>query len=443
MSKKLLRFVSLILALVMLFVGSNMQSFALTDEEQQKVDEYEKKQKELQDKIDAAQAEIDKIKVDIEDKEAYAAQLNTQIENYQAQIDVLNGNITELETKISEIQVEIDKLDAEIATINEDIENNNTKIQETEEEITNLYTELKQRLYELYVNGTMSELELLLDFDQSNDFSTYLILLELNKQRVERDDVIVELLNGDIAELENLNKSNELLIAEIEVKKDEQQSKIDVLDEKKSQYDVSKAKLESSQNELVTLQEEAYSYIQQLNSESQTYKDLVASYEKDIKAFDDKIDAIVNSVGTGDGNIASVPGGFIWPLQYSDVYISSSFGYRYDPISGVYKLHGGTDTCCWSGTSGKAVRASADGTVIISTWHSAYGYYVGIDHGNGIVTIYAHNSALNVSVGQSVKQGDIVAYAGSTGYSTGAHCHFEVRINGTKVNPTGYASLPN
>ena len=91
---------------------------------------------------------------------------------------------------------------------------------------------------------------------------------------------------------------------------------------------------------------------------------------------------------------------------------------------------------------GKAVRASADGTVIISTWHNSYGYYVGVDHGNGIVTIYAHNSSLNVSVGQKVKQGDIVAYAGSTGYSTGAHCHFEVRVNGTKVNPTGYAKLP-
>lgn len=92
---------------------------------------------------------------------------------------------------------------------------------------------------------------------------------------------------------------------------------------------------------------------------------------------------------------------------------------------------------------GKAVRASADGVVSISTWHSAYGYYVGIDHGNGITTIYAHNSQLNVSVGQTVKQGDIVAYAGSTGYSTGAHCHFEVRVNNVKVDPQTYASLPN
>lgn len=443
MSKRVIRFLGIVLVAVMLFIGSGTEIFAkLSNDDQQKVDEYKQKQEELQEKIDAAQAEIDKLKANIEDKEAYADQLNVQIENYQAQIDIINGNITELETKIAEIQVEVDKLDAEITSIQGEIDDNNAKIQSTEDEITKLYDELKERLYELYVNGSMSELELLFDFDQSNDFSTYLILLELNKQRVERDDEIARLLNDDISELENLNKEKEQLIATVQVKKDEQQVKIDALDEKKSEYDSSKKDLESSQNELVTLQEEAYSYISQLDAESNAYKKLVASYEADIKAFDNKIDAIVNSVGKGDGNVASVPGGFIWPLQYSDVYVSSSYGYRYDPISGVYKLHGGTDTCCWSGTSGKAVRASADGKVIISTYHSAYGYYVGIDHGNGIVTIYAHNRALNVSVGQSVKQGDIVAYAGDTGYVTGAHCHFEVRVNGSKVNPTGYASLP-
>ncbi len=420
-----------------------VESFAtISSSDQQKIDEYEKKQEELQNKIDSAKEEIDKLKENIADKEAYAGQLAVQIDNYQAQIDVLNEGIADLEGQKAVIQEKIDTLDAEIKGIDEDIKQNEAEVEATENQISDIYLQLQDRLREVYVNGATSDIELLFDLDQNNDFATYLIIMELSQQRAQRDKQMVQTLNEDIRKLEILNAEYELMIKEIEVKRDEHQVQVDELNVKENEIVVSKSKLVDSQDELVTLQQEAYLYISQLDAESNAYEKLVASYEADIKAFDDKIDAIINSASKGDGNVASKPGGFIWPLQYSDVYVSSSYGYRYDPISGVYKLHGGTDTCCWSGTMGKAVRASASGTVIISTWHNAYGYYVGIDHGNGIVTIYAHNSSLNVSVGQSVNQGDIVAYAGSTGYSTGAHCHFEVRVNGTKVNPTGYASLP-
>lgn len=431
------------LIVILITVCLGLEIFAVpTEEEQQLINEYEQKQKELQEKIDAAQAEIDKMKLDIKNKEEYASQLNEQIENYQAQIDVMDLNISELESQISDIESYIDELNGEIKGIEDDIAVNNKAIKDTKTRIDSLYEELRQRLYDLYVNGSMSDIELLLDFDQSNDFSSYLILLELNKQRTERDDEICNELNNDILQLEDLNKQKEVLKASVEAKRDEQQLKVDELNEKRAQYEAKKNELDYSKNELVALQEEAYAYIKELDAESQACKDLIASYEADIKAFDAKIDAIINKVEHGSGDISSVPGGFIWPLQYDDVYISSNYGYRYDPISGVYKLHGGTDTCCWSGTMGKAVRASADGKVIISTWHSAYGNYVGIDHGNGIVTIYAHNSSRTVNVGDVVKQGDVIAYAGSTGYSTGAHCHFEVRVNGNKVDPSGYASLP-
>lgn len=414
----------------------------ISKEDQNKIDEYEKKQEELQGKIDAAQAEIDRLKADIADKEAYAAKLAEQIENYQQQIDVLNEQIAVLEEEKSGIQDIIDKLDEEIRTIEGDIKKNQEEVAATEAEIDEIYKKLENRLYESYVKGTTSELELLFDFDDSNNFVTYLLVVEILNRRADNDAELINSLKENISRLDMLTEQYKSMIKEIEVKRDEHQVQVDKLNEKEDAIIVARSKLEDSQNDLIKLQEEAYAYIRELDAQSDTYKKLVASYEADIKAFDDKIDAIINSASKGDGNVSSKPGGFIWPLQYSDVYISSSYGYRYDPISGVYKLHGGTDTCCWSGTMGKAVRASASGTVIISTWHSAYGYYVGIDHGNGIVTIYAHNSSLNVSVGQHVNQGDIVAYAGSTGYSTGAHCHFEVRVNNTRVNPTGYASLP-
>lgn len=440
-TKSMKKVFALVLSFVLIFIGT-FEVIAVTDSEQQKIDEYKKQQAALQDKIDAAQEEIDKLKENIADKEKYAATLAEQIDNYQAQIDVLNENIDELEAQKSVIQEKIDTLDAEIEGIEADIDENLSEIKRTEEEIASIYEEFQDRLREVYVNGKTSDIELLLDLDKSEDFSTYLIIMELSQRLAQRDEDIVTTLNNDIAKLDMLNAQYETMIAEIEVKRAEHQAQVDELDVKEQEIVDARTKHEESQNELITLQQEAYLYIKQLNAESDTYKKLVDSYEADIKAFDDKINTIINGASHGNGNVNSVPGGFIWPLQYSDVYISSSYGYRYDPISGVYKLHGGTDTCCWSGTYGKAVRASAPGKVIISTWHNSYGYYVGIDHGNGIVTIYAHNSQLTVSVGQTVKQGDIVAYAGSTGYSTGAHCHFEVRVNGTRVNPQGYAKLP-
>ncbi|MBR3768489.1 MAG: peptidoglycan DD-metalloendopeptidase family protein [Clostridia bacterium] len=436
------KFISFSLTFVFIFLLSFESIATISSSDQQKIDEYEKKQEELQDKIDAAQVEIDKLKENIADKEEYASQLAVQIDNYQAQIDVLNEGIAELEAQKSVIQEKIDELDSEIAKIEADIKQNEEDKALTEDEIANVYLELQDRLREIYVNGATSELELLLDLDQSNDFSNYLIIMELSQLRAKKDEEMIQSLNENIRKLDLLTAEYNLMIDEIEVKREEHQVQVDELNVKENEIVVSKSKLVDSQDELVTLQEEAYAYIRELDAESAAYEKLVASYEADIKAFENKIDEIINGASKGNADIASKPGGFIWPLQYSDVYISSSYGYRYDPISGVYKLHGGTDTCCWSGTMGKAVRAAASGTVIISTYHSAYGYYVGVDHGDGIVTIYAHNSSLNVSVGQSVQQGDIVAYAGSTGYSTGAHCHFEVRLNGTKVNPTGYASLP-
>ena len=131
------------------------------------------------------------------------------------------------------------------------------------------------------------------------------------------------------------------------------------------------------------------------------------------------------------GNISFVGTGmFAWPFE-NDQYISSRFGTRVDPISGEIKTHGGTDIAAPLGTP---ILAAADGTVVTATWHNSYGYYVKIKHDDTYSTLYAHCSALHVSVGQTVKQGQVIADCGSTGYSTGPHCHFEVIQNGVRVD---------
>ncbi len=126
---------------------------------------------------------------------------------------------------------------------------------------------------------------------------------------------------------------------------------------------------------------------------------------------------------------------FAWPLQ-ENWNITSSYGYRHDPSTGEWKFHGGTDIAAPTGTP---ILASADGTVVIADYMAGgYGYYVKIQHNDTFATLYGHCSVLYVTPGQVVKQGQIIADVGQTGYATGPHVHFEVYVNGTRVNAMNY-----
>ena len=138
----------------------------------------------------------------------------------------------------------------------------------------------------------------------------------------------------------------------------------------------------------------------------------------------------VIAVGTKERPTWYPTGNYIWPVYGR---ITSRFGYR--SIFGSYSYHSGLDIAVPYGTS---VKASDGGTVTCAGYKGSYGYLVIINHGNGEQTYYGHNSSLLVSAGDKVYQGQTIAKAGSTGRSTGSHCHFEIRINGTAVNPTAY-----
>ena len=138
----------------------------------------------------------------------------------------------------------------------------------------------------------------------------------------------------------------------------------------------------------------------------------------------------VIAVGTKERPSWYPTGNYIWPVYGS---ITSRFGYRY--IFGSYSYHSGLDIAVPYGTS---IRASDGGTVSFAGWQGSYGYLVVIDHSNGEQTYYAHNPSLLVSTGDKVYRGQTIARAGSTGRSTGSHCHFEIRVNGTRVNPAAY-----
>ena len=131
---------------------------------------------------------------------------------------------------------------------------------------------------------------------------------------------------------------------------------------------------------------------------------------------------------------SAVPGGPIPSLLPAGGRLTSSFGWRGDPMHGATRFHSGVDLAA---PAGSPIRATQAGSVTSAGWAGNYGYMVTLDHGNGVETRYAHMSAINVEAGKTVNQGDIIGLVGSTGRSTGPHVHYEVRVGGRATNPLG------
>ena len=215
----------------------------------------------------------------------------------------------------------------------------------------------------------------------------------------------------------------------------------------KAEYEQAKAEMEDSKTELETLKAqqekdiaEAASVIASLQGDISSNSSLLSQLseqEKQLNAdIQKKVDELnkqqeANKGNNGSGSTVGT-GNLVWPSYCT--YITSRQGPRTHPITGEYRNHGGTDI---GASYGSAIYAADSGTVVRSAdgWNGGWGNYVMIDNGNGMQTLYAHMSSRAVSVGQTVSRGQTIGYVGSTGMSTGAHLHFEMYINGSRIDP--------
>ena len=215
----------------------------------------------------------------------------------------------------------------------------------------------------------------------------------------------------------------------------------------KAEYEQAKAEMEDSKTELETLKAqqekdiaEAASVIASLQGDISSNSSLLSQLseqEKQLNAdIQKKVDELNKQQEANKGHNSSGStvgtGNLVWPSYCT--YITSRQGPRTHPITGEYRNHGGTDI---GASYGSAIYAADSGTVVRSAdgWNGGWGNYVMIDHGNGMQTLYAHMSSRAVSVGQTVSRGQTIGYVGSTGMSTGAHLHFEMYINGSRIDP--------
>ena len=334
--------------------------------------------------------------------------LNTGKEKQNQLIDEIrevNGSMEHLQNEISSLEVGIQEKQEEINAAEADLERK-------KEEIGSQNEALDTRLRVMYKRGDTGMLEVLLG---SSDISELISNADMLRKIYRNDIRVLKSMQQQYDALEDQMVQLAGLKEQMMVQKSEKKADEDQLSQKIEELEKLEAKVEKD-NEALEMQ------LDELNKEAER---ITEQLRRQQLAASTSADSSYNG------------GAMLWPVP-SFSRVSSRYGYRFHPILHVSKMHTGIDI---SAASGSQILAASDGKIIFSAVRGGYGNCVMIDHGGGIVTLYGHCSRLLVSSGQSVARGQEIALVGSTGLSTGPHCHFEVRINGSTTDPLNHLDL--
>lgn len=332
---------------------------------------------------------------ELNESRAKEKSLGDQVNSLEQQINSKQSDIDELEASISEAQAKLETLEEELAAAEEKVNTQNEN--------------LNARLRNMYKNGSVGFIDVLMD---SGSFSEFLNNLSLVEKVYTSDQDVLEELQKAYDEIDAKKKEIETLQAELSESKA-------TMEEQKSSLEADKASVEKKKSEIAADSAETQRELDKLEADAQA------------------LTSSIRNSGSSSSSSKYNGGIMAWPVPSCHT-VSSGYGGRIHPTTGKYKFHGGLDI---PGSYGSAIVAANSGKVIwAGNRGDSYGNYVIIDHGGGVSTLYGHSSKVLVSTGQSVSRGQRIANVGSTGRSTGPHCHFEVRINGSRVNPTPYVN---
>ena len=326
--------------------------------------------------------------------------------NYDAQNDI-KKEIYDLDMRLSEAQIDIDNTEKEILDVLMEIDEARKKLEEAEEKRQSLNERASDRLRFIYEDGELDPLEIAGECGSISDYARY-------RQYAE------DIMKYDAELLEELKANEECLREELE--------RIEERSEAKTALEKFKTEKEF---EMAVMYEEKNRLLEEYRQDAKRAEKELAELEE---AADKVYDIIVNIEKNKEFVDTYTGGELEWPVE-GRYYVSSGYVGRISPVGNGYEFHTGIDI---PAPEGYDIRAAEEGTVINAGWINGYGNTVIIDHGGGISTLYAHNSSVEVENGQSVHRGDVIALCGSTGYATGSHCHFEVRVNGEHTDPWEY-----
>ncbi len=349
---------------------------------------------------------IKRTRQEISNQKAKEKSVLTNLSKQQKELDVLEdnhrqlqGKLTVTQNKFMVTQAEQQKLQKSLGTL--------------ERNLSRRQRLLNQRLIASYKYGPLSYLEILF---RARDYADL----------ISRFGMIAYFVNDDIHSIVTVQK------VKVQVKVQQQTVKL-----KKQQVESELQKISVLKNQVDESQKKVASKVKQTKTELTRIESNRHQLERALEEYEETSREIGNQINKTERNNPGEilgSGKMIWPVT-GPINITSPFGWRYHPVLRVKKFHNGKDIAVPSGTP---VRAADSGVVIVSGWKGGYGNYIAIDHGNGISTGYGHNSRLLVHQGERVTKGQIIAYSGSTGLSTGPHVHFEVRKNGDPIDPSPF-----
>ena len=356
------------------------------------------------------QSEIDALKKEQEESQAKQDALKDQLADLEADQAAAQEKRQLLTEQLNAINAEIANIDAQISYYDGEIAQKEEERKEAEAREAEQYDLFCQRVRMMEEQGTVSYWSILFNAESFSD------LLD----RIADVDAVMAYDNEVMDQLIATREELERVLGELESARAEEQAAKEQQEAKKAEQ---QAKVAEAQALVDQINADTAEVNRQLDAESAAASEIQAEIARKQKQLEEerKQNNIVISSETG----------YLWPLP-GYYRLSSQFGYRIHPITGVAHSHTGIDIPASGGTP---ILAAKSGQVVTSAYHYSYGNYVVIDHGNGNSTLYAHMSSRAVSEGLMVTQGQVIGYVGTTGSSTGNHLHFEVRDNYTRVDP--------
>lgn len=369
--------------------SSNTEKNQATDNT---IDNLNQQKEEVEEKINQSSLQLEYIQNEMSNTMIQIQKLDDSIRSYEAQINDLNNKVNSYEESIKSMTKELEET---------------TKEYNEKDEI------VRKRLVAISKAGEVSYLDVLL---RSKSLPDFLSSIYFMRQITEVD----------------INTMNEVYKKKEEISLYKQK-----IENENAQTRIIKAKAEQMSIVLNNTRSLQQGYVNSLQENEKKLNDEITAYKNEQL----RIEMLIMQISTTPNvNIQFTGGYLIWPVAVNGTVITSPYGYREHPIQGVVKLHQGLDI---GGASfGAPIVAALDGIVSYAGELGSYGNCVMIDHGNGITTLYAHGQKILTEKGKVVKQGDLIMEVGSTGNSTGPHCHFEVRVNGYTQDPLKYVNPP-
>lgn len=365
-----------------------------------------------------SQEDIDALKGDAADLKDQRKELEEQLKALAEDKSTAIARKNLLDQQIANTSAQIANVEEQIARYDQLIAQKEAELRQAEAEEAEQYDLFCRRVRAMEEQGTISYWSVLFKADSFTDL-------------LSRMDFINEIMEADQRVIDDL-KALQLRIEEartsLEGSRAEAQAARDELAAKKRELDAQRIEANKVIQQIAAAEDEMEATLDEMEAEQK-------AIQKEIERLNRELEAQRAAEGQ---SYQSNPGGYIWPVNSR--YITSTMGGRESPGGIGSTNHRGTDIGRVGYTS--SIYAAKSGTVIISQRSSSYGEYVVISHGSGNSTLYAHMSSRKVSVGQQVKQGDVIGITGSTGNSTGPHLHFEVVENGVRVNPLNHGAEP-